>query len=254
MSKGTIMIVDDTIYMRTLLKKILESDGYEVIAEAEDGIDALKFYNKFHPDLVTLDISMPFTNGFNVLAKIKAINPEAKVIMISSSGHKKNIIDAADLGVNHFIVKPFSPEKVLETVSLVMEKEYIPKAMENINLEALDLKDYVSHSDVIAILASETGLDNEDAQDILNRFLEKLPEIEKALDESFIKKDYEEISNLAHKLRGALLNIRFRKFSEVAEHLEENSRDKNESLMENYYKILKEWLVKIRNLPKAGGK
>lgn len=254
MNKITVMIVDDTAYMRNLLKKILESDGYVVVAEAEDGSDALQFYKRYTPDLVTLDISMPFTNGVKVLEKIKAINPDAKVIMVSSSGNKKNVIDAAKFGASHFIVKPFTREKVLETVALVMEKQYIPKFIANVNLEALKLTDHVTYSDVVSVLANETGIEKEDAEDILARFLESVPHMKKQLDDSFDKKDFSAISDLAHQLKGALLNLRFRNFSQVAESLDFSSREGNKDLVEKYYKLLKEWLIKIENLQKEGEK
>lgn len=117
MAKKKVLIVDDMMFMRAALKKILEgTDAYEVVGEGENGEDGMKKYKALMPDIVTMDITMPDMDGLEALEKILAINPEAKIVMISAMGQEKNIVTAIKLGAKNFIVKPFKPEKVLEVL------------------------------------------------------------------------------------------------------------------------------------------
>lgn len=111
-----VLIVDDMLFMRTALKKILESGGYEIVGEGENGLDGVDKFKRLLPDIVTMDITMPDMDGLQALSKIKEINPDAKVVMVSAMGQEKNIFEAVKLGAKNFIVKPFKPEKVLEVM------------------------------------------------------------------------------------------------------------------------------------------
>ena len=111
-----ILTVDDMLFMRTALKKILESSGYEIVGEAENGRDGVEKYKRTLPDIVTMDITMPDMDGLEALGKIKEINPDAKVVMVSAMGQEKNIFEAVKLGAKNFIVKPFKADKVLEVI------------------------------------------------------------------------------------------------------------------------------------------
>lgn len=116
-----ILIVDDMVFIRASLKKILETAGYEVVGEAQDGEEGVSLYKKLLPDLVTLDLTMPKMDGISALEEIRKINPNAKAIMISAMGQQKNVLRAIQLGAKNFIVKPFKPEKVLETIAPLMK-------------------------------------------------------------------------------------------------------------------------------------
>ncbi|GGI94668.1 chemotaxis protein CheY [Alicyclobacillus cellulosilyticus] len=111
-----ILIVDDAAFMRMMLKDILQKNGYEVVAEAADGLQAVQRYQEFRPDLVTLDITMPEMDGIEALRQIRAIDPNARVIMCSAMGQQAMVIDAIQAGARDFIVKPFQAERVLEAV------------------------------------------------------------------------------------------------------------------------------------------
>ena len=111
-----IMIVDDAIFMRMKLKDILEKNGYEVVAEAQNGADAIEKYRAERPDIVTMDITMPEMDGIEALKGIKRIDPSAKVIMCSAMGQQAMVIDAIQAGARDFIVKPFQPNRVIEAV------------------------------------------------------------------------------------------------------------------------------------------
>lgn len=110
-----ILIVDDAAFMRMMIRDILSKDGY-VIHEAANGEEAVDRYKQLSPDLVTMDITMPDVNGIEALKRIREFDPDATVLMVSAMGQQKLILEALEAGASDFIVKPFQPTKVLETV------------------------------------------------------------------------------------------------------------------------------------------
>ena len=112
-----ILIVDDAAFMRMMIKDILSKNGYEIVGEAADGAQAVQLYQDTHPDLVTMDITMPEMDGITALKEIKKVNPQAKVIMCSAMGQQAMVIDAIQAGAKDFIVKPFQADRVLEAIS-----------------------------------------------------------------------------------------------------------------------------------------
>ena len=111
-----ILIVDDAAFMRMMIKDILTKNGYEVVGEAADGIQAVEKYNELKPDLVTMDITMPEKDGIAALKEIKAANPGATIIMCSAMGQQAMVIDAIQAGAKDFIVKPFQADRVIEAI------------------------------------------------------------------------------------------------------------------------------------------
>lgn len=107
------MIVDDSKTSRSILKSILTKNGYEVIAEAEDGQEGYDKYCELHPDYVTLDITMPVMDGIETLVKIKEYDPGAKVIMVTAAGQKSKMLDAIKLGAAEFVTKPFETDQII---------------------------------------------------------------------------------------------------------------------------------------------
>lgn len=116
-----IMIVDDSLIIRVNLKRILEKQGYEIIAEAANGQDAVEKFIKFHPDLVTMDITMPILDGISALEKIQLLDSNACVVMISALGQEIKIIDAMNKGARHYIVKPFKEADVVEKIGSILD-------------------------------------------------------------------------------------------------------------------------------------
>ena len=112
-----ILVVDDAAFMRMMIKDILAKNGYDVVGEAADGQQAVEKYKELHPDLVTMDITMPEMDGITALKEIKKINPNSKVIMCSAMGQQAMVIDAIQAGAKDFIVKPFQADRVLEAIS-----------------------------------------------------------------------------------------------------------------------------------------
>ncbi|WP_289628191.1 response regulator [Listeria ilorinensis] len=111
-----LLIVDDAMFMRTMIKNIVKDSQFEVVAEAENGLEAVKKYEEYKPDIVTLDITMPEMDGLSALNEIMQKDPNAKVIMCSAMGQQGMVVDAIKKGAKDFIVKPFQAERVLEAL------------------------------------------------------------------------------------------------------------------------------------------
>ncbi len=120
-SLGNIMIVDDSRMSRSILRDVLEKEGYSIIREAANGEDAVEAYNECKPDLVTLDITMPKMDGLEALTKILDMDADAKVIMITAAGQQDKLIKALKVGAKRFINKPFNEEEVLKNVRDVLD-------------------------------------------------------------------------------------------------------------------------------------
>lgn len=116
----TILVVDDAAFMRMMIRDILSREGY-VIQEAVSGRDAIEKYRETRPDMVTLDITMPEVDGIEALRAIRQMDPDARVLMVSAMGQQKLIVDALEAGAADFLVKPFQPTKVLQTVKKCLE-------------------------------------------------------------------------------------------------------------------------------------
>lgn len=112
----TVMIVDDSLYMRKSLRGILVEKGYIVAAEAASGIEAMKNLHAHRPDIIMLDIILPDSNGLSLLEWITKSRPKSKVVVCSSIGQPSVIRKSLDLGARAFIQKPFTPENVAEVL------------------------------------------------------------------------------------------------------------------------------------------
>lgn len=111
-----IVVVDDALFMRVMLKNILEQAGHTVVGEAANGAEAIKEYTLKKPDIMLMDITMPVMDGLEGLRGLKVTEPDAKVIMCSAMGQKSMVVDALKYGAKDFIVKPFQEERVLEAI------------------------------------------------------------------------------------------------------------------------------------------
>jgi two-component system chemotaxis response regulator CheY len=122
-----VLIVDDAMFMRNMIAEIFngkkyKEEDYEVVAEAENGIEAVEKYKEFGPDIVTMDIVMPEMTGIEALKEIMEADSEANVIMCSALGQDSLVMEALDAGAKDFIVKPFQPEKVLDVVVRILDE------------------------------------------------------------------------------------------------------------------------------------
>ena len=112
--------MDDASFMRRVIRKIIESDGYEVAGEATDGADAIRKYEELRPDLVTMDIVMPRCSGINALEEILRRDPDARIVMCSALGQEGLVEESLRAGARDFIVKPFRRQEVLSTLCGVL--------------------------------------------------------------------------------------------------------------------------------------
>jgi two-component system chemotaxis response regulator CheY len=117
----TVLICDDAIFMRTLVADILQQAGFDVVGEAETGVQAVEKYKQLRPDLVTMDIVMPDLGGIDAVREITAYDPDARVLMCSAMGQQALVVEAIQAGAKDFVVKPFQASRVLEAVQRVLE-------------------------------------------------------------------------------------------------------------------------------------
>ena len=120
--KARVLIADDASFMRQMIREIIEPEGYEVVGEATDGVEAVEQYEELHPDLVTMDIVMPKRSGIDAVKGILERTPGACVVMCSALGQETLVMEALQAGAKDFIVKPFKPDNVLSTLQKVLEK------------------------------------------------------------------------------------------------------------------------------------
>ena len=116
----TVLVCDDAIFKRTMLSDILQQSGFEVVGEAETGVEAVAQYRKLKPDLVTMDIVMPDMGGIDAVREITKFDPNARILMCSAMGQQALVVEAIQAGAKDFVVKPFQPSRVLEAVQRVL--------------------------------------------------------------------------------------------------------------------------------------
>jgi len=116
----TVLVCDDAIFMRTMISDILQQSGFDVIGEAETGVEAVAQYRKLKPDLVTMDIVMPDMGGIDAVREITKFDPSARILMCSAMGQQALVVEAIQAGAKDFVVKPFQPSRVLEAVQRVL--------------------------------------------------------------------------------------------------------------------------------------
>jgi two-component system chemotaxis response regulator CheY len=114
-----VLIADDSEFMRNLLREILDTE-YEVVAEAENGVEAVKLYDEMNPDLVMMDIVMPIRSGIEATNEITSKDPNARVIMCTSVGQEEKMKAAIKAGAQGYITKPFQKPNVLEAINDVV--------------------------------------------------------------------------------------------------------------------------------------
>ena len=115
-----VLVCDDAIFMRTMIRDILAQAGFEVVGEAETGAQAVERYRQLKPDLVTMDIVMPDMGGIDAVREIVKQDPDAKILMCSAMGQQALVFEAIQAGAKDFVVKPFQPSRVLEAVKRVL--------------------------------------------------------------------------------------------------------------------------------------
>ncbi len=117
-----VLIADDASFMRQMIREIIEPEGFEVVGEATDGVEAVEQYEQLRPDIVTMDIVMPKRSGIDAVKRILERAPDACVVMCSALGQETLVMEALQAGAKDFIVKPFKPTDVIEALQKLLEK------------------------------------------------------------------------------------------------------------------------------------
>ncbi len=117
--KLKILIVDDSLIMRKNLERNLKILGHEIIGEAEGGQQSIDLYQELHPDLVTMDITMQGMDGITAVKKIKEIDAETNIIMVTSHGQEAMVMDALKSGAKGYMLKPVTPDKLREAIGRI---------------------------------------------------------------------------------------------------------------------------------------
>ncbi|MCR5081010.1 MAG: response regulator [Treponema sp.] len=122
-TKYRILVVDDSMFVAKQLTQILSSDGYEIVATAQDGKEGVDKYKELCPnvDLVTMDITMPRMDGITALEQIIAFDKNARVVMVSALGKEELVKKSLLSGAKNYIVKPLDRKKVLERISAALK-------------------------------------------------------------------------------------------------------------------------------------
>ena len=116
-----VVVVDDAVFMRNMIKDIFVAAGFQVIGEASNGLEAVERYQELKPDLITMDIVMPFRSGIDATREIIKQDPNAVVLMCSALGQESLVMEAIEAGAMDFVVKPFRAEDVLAVVNKVLD-------------------------------------------------------------------------------------------------------------------------------------
>jgi len=117
-----VLIVDDALFMRSMIKDILATSGrYEVVGEAANGKEAIEKFQEIQPEVLTMDIVMPVMDGIEATREILRLDPGVKIVMCSALGQEPLVIESIAAGAKDFIVKPFTPEKVLKVLDQIVK-------------------------------------------------------------------------------------------------------------------------------------
>jgi two-component system chemotaxis response regulator CheY len=118
-----VLVADDARFMRQLIREIIEPEGFEVVGEAADGRAVVEEFTRLSPDVVTMDIVMPKRSGIDAVKEIIALDPTARIVMVSALGQEALVMEALQAGATDYVVKPFKPDAVVATLRKVLEKE-----------------------------------------------------------------------------------------------------------------------------------
>lgn len=116
-----VLIVDDSLYMRTIIKDALEAKGYQVIGQAANGETAIDMALDLEPDIITLDNILPDMLGLDILKTLKEEDLSSKIVMVSAVGQQSVVDEGLKMGLDDYIVKPFTAEQLVETLEKIQE-------------------------------------------------------------------------------------------------------------------------------------
>ncbi len=119
----SVLIIDDSLYMRTLINTALTEEGYNVVGMAGDGETAIEMALELEPDVITLDNVLPDMLGLDILKVLKDEDIKSTIVMISAVGQQSVVDEGMALGAAAYIVKPFTPDGLVEQVNKACNNE-----------------------------------------------------------------------------------------------------------------------------------
>ncbi len=126
MSGKRLLVVDDAMLMRRLIRDVAAEAGWEVAGEAKNGAEAVELYRSLRPDLVTMDVVMPQMGGLEALRLIRAEDPQARVIMVTALDQKQTLMESIRDGAMDFVVKPFERDRIISLLNKVKARGDTP--------------------------------------------------------------------------------------------------------------------------------
>jgi len=114
-----LLVTDDSMMIRELIKELALESGWQIVGEAANGDEAIELFKQYQPDVTTLDLVMPVHDGLHALRGIRAIDPQAKVLVISAISQTEVLREALSLGASDFIVKPFKKDQAQQALNLL---------------------------------------------------------------------------------------------------------------------------------------
>jgi len=117
-----VMIVDDELFFREMLRDILVKAGFQVVAEASDGVEAVEQYRRHRPQITVMDIFMPEQNGIDAIREIISFDPDARILIYTGMGFDEDVEVALKAGAREVILKTFLPEEVTEVINRVLSE------------------------------------------------------------------------------------------------------------------------------------
>lgn len=122
-TENTIMVVDDSKFARNVLSDILRNNGFQVVAEAKNGLEAVELTKELRPEYIFLDVEMPVLDGLGAIPRILEIEPKTHIIMCTAMGQKNVIVEAAKAGAKDYVIKPYKKENILRVLNIIMESK-----------------------------------------------------------------------------------------------------------------------------------
>ena len=118
--KARVLIVDDAPCHRAHIERLLEAEGFEIVAAIDDGHDAVTAFHDLEPDLVTMDLLLPSCCGVEAVRQIRALDPAARVLVTSARGQEALVMEALQAGAHDFVLKPLERERLLQVLKRVL--------------------------------------------------------------------------------------------------------------------------------------
>ena len=134
-ARTTLLVVDDEPEMRSLLADIFSAEGWRVVS-VEDGADAAEAYRRERPSVVLLDLAMPRMSGMEALGEIRAVDPEASVIILTAYVEIPTAVEAMRLGAYDYLTKPFVKDELVLTVQRALERRRLVARVEQLERES----------------------------------------------------------------------------------------------------------------------